>query len=107
MNAEPTALRAAAAASRPFESARIGARTEREGVRVTVKEWEDGRPFLMFQGAGLPSLPGVCFGLDLAPETTLEHARQLAETLNGWVVGPRAVTFEPVRSSPPNGQDAP
>lgn len=90
----------------PSEAGYWRARTERDGMKVTVKEREDGRPFLMFEGAHLPSLPGVHFGLDLAPETTLEHARWLADRLNGWAVSLYAVIFEPETSESPGAPSA-
>jgi hypothetical protein len=42
----------------------------------------DGKLYLLFDGAPIPSLPHVLFGLSLRPETTQEEASALAEMIN-------------------------
>jgi hypothetical protein len=42
----------------------------------------DGRRYLSFDGAPIPSLPHVLFGLSLRPETTQEEANALAKMIN-------------------------
>lgn len=61
-------------------------RTERESIRVTVKETAEGRPFLWFENAGGdPLLATAEFGLALKPETTLAEAEALARQMNARV----------------------
>ncbi len=41
------------------------AKTERVPATCAVKEGAEGAPFLIFEAADMPSLPKVCFGVDL------------------------------------------
>jgi hypothetical protein len=103
---EPARGGEAESAIPPRQVAHRWTRTKSRKVWVTVMESSDGRPRLLFGLGHLPSMPRVYFGLDLAPETTLERARWLARTINWWAVRQHAVIFEPEAADGANPQGA-
>lgn len=62
--------------------------TERAEHTFTVKEFEDGTPWVALELHKAPELPILergFLGFDLRPGTTLEQARELANHLNKLV----------------------
>lgn len=64
--------------------------TDRAQYIVSVKEYENGEPWLMFDwldGENLPLLRNGFMGIDLREGTTLEQAKELAGKINDLMVG--------------------
>ncbi len=59
-------------------------KTERAEIRITVKEDSDGAPFLMIEptAGSLGILSRAFLTFDMKPGTSLDTARELADSLN-------------------------
>jgi len=71
--------------------------TSRGAYRFAVKEGDHG-PWLAAEPAGdrNPRLAGL-LGLELRPETTIEEAHKLAQTLNEYLIAISLTAFGPRR----------
>jgi hypothetical protein len=65
-----------------YDTGPTSLQTEAADLLCQAPDRADGKRYLFFGGAQLPSLPHAAFGLCLTAETTQQEAEALAELIN-------------------------